>query len=106
MAVVDHTSSLTPGPNLASMNDRYMVEANGEVVTINFSGIVNISTNAVVANIPAALVPNTSNIFFSVFNHTNKTGAGARLTSGGQIIINDAENGHDYWVGVTYVKRT
>ncbi len=86
-------------------NDAYAV-AEGNVVTINFSGwgSPTAGNDTVIATIPAALKPNASNIFFTAFDHRLKKALGCRI-SGTNIIANNLEAGNAFWVGVTYVKK-
>ena len=105
MAVIDYTSQLNPGPGFGSMNDKYAI-AEGNVVTINFSGWASASAgnDSIIATIPAALKSNVSNVFFTAFNHTRKTAVGCRI-NGTNIIANNFIGGDNYWIAVTYVKK-
>lgn len=107
MSVVDYTSSLVMGPDISGVNDKYAVLGCDDVVTISFSGVITKTSDAVVATVPAVLRANISNIFFAAFEHTpNKAGAGGRITSSGEIIINNSLANASYWIAVTYVRRT
>lgn len=97
------------GVGFASLNDKYLVLGGNDVVTVNFSGYATASpgTDAIIATIPAVLVANTSNIFFTGYKATGAKGyVGGRIDSSGNIILNLPEGGAGYWIQVTYVRRT
>lgn len=103
--VIDYTSQLGMGAGTSSMNDKYAVMENN-VVTISFSGWATSTAgyDSVIATIPAALVPNVSNLFFTAFNHTQKIAIGCRI-NGTNIIANNLAPNNSFWVAVTYVKK-
>lgn len=106
MAVVNHTTSLTPGSDAGgSLNDKCLVQS-GDVMNISFSCSVTHQVNgdATVATIPTSLTSSISNIFISAYKEApSKDGAGVRITSSGNVILNNAVVGASYWIGGCYI---
>ncbi|MDO4162924.1 MAG: hypothetical protein Q4D56_00865 [Bacteroides sp.] len=102
--VIDYSSQLSAGAGSKSINDQYAV-AEGNVVNICFSGYAadSAGSDAIIATIPYALMPNAGAIFFTAFDHTQKSVLGCRI-DGTNIVANNLVAGHAFWVGVTYIK--
>jgi len=105
MSVVNHTGSLAQGSDIGPLDNKFLVQS-GDVVNISFSGTVTNQVNgdAQVATIPTSLVANISNIFISAYKgNPVKGGAGCRIDSSGNVILNNAIVGANYWIGGSYI---